>query len=130
MERFRPSEPGDAAGAQHHPEDPALEDGACRGFRAAEKFQLFPPFGWLKCGRRQLFGEYALLGRYKRHPDPRQETLFWALLRESLTSGAVSEEFLKEEMARGHLRHDALERIAEVPTVAAVLGEVGQLQAA
>jgi hypothetical protein len=99
-------------------------------FLPVENFPLFPPFGWLMKARRQLFGDYAFLGKYRRHPDPRQETLFWALLRESLEYGAVSEALLKEEMARGHLRPDALEHILKAPTVASVLGELEQRRAA
>ena len=72
--------------------------------------------------RRRLFGDYALLGRYRRHPDPRQEALFWALLRACLDAGEVSEAFLAEKMRRAHLRPDTLDRVAAAPTVEAVLG--------
>ena len=99
-------------------------------FLPVENFPLLPPFGWLMKARRQLFGDYAFLGHYKRHPDPRQEMLFWALLRESLEDGAVSRGQLEEEMARGHLRRDALEHIPTAPTVAAVLAGVEQRRAA
>jgi hypothetical protein len=91
-------------------------------FRPVENFPLFPPFGWLMRARRRLFGDYALLGKYRRHPDPRQEALFWALLRECLDAGEVSEAFLAEEIRRSHLRPDALERAAAAPGVEAVLG--------
>jgi hypothetical protein len=90
-------------------------------FTPVEHFPLFPPFGWLMKARRKLFGEHALLGHYRRHPDPRQEALFWALLRECLDAGEVSEAFLAEEIRRSHLRPDALERAAAAPTVEAVL---------
>ncbi len=90
-------------------------------FRPVENFPLFPPFGWLMKARRRLFGDYALLGKYRRHPDPRQEALFWALLRECLESGEVDEAFLAEEIRRSHLRPDALERAAAAPGVEAVL---------
>jgi hypothetical protein len=99
-------------------------------FLPVENFPLFPPFGWLMTARRRLFGDYGLLGKYRRHPDPRQETLFWALLRDALQAGAVSEAFLREEMGRGHLRPDALEQIPAAPTVEAVLGEVEARRAA
>ena len=72
--------------------------------------------------RRRLFGHDGLLGEYRLHPDPRQEALFWALLRECLDDGDVSEAFLREEMARGHLRTDALEHLATAPPVEVVLG--------
>lgn len=45
-------------------------------FLPVERFPPFPPFGWLMIARRKLIGDYALLGRYRRHPDPNQETLF------------------------------------------------------
>ena len=34
-------------------------------FTPVEHFPLFPPFGWLMRARRRLFGDYALLGRYR-----------------------------------------------------------------
>jgi hypothetical protein len=46
---------------------------------------------------------------YQRHPDPKQERLFFDLLSECLERGIVSEEMLRQEMAANHLRHDALE---------------------
>ena len=39
--------------------------------------------------RRKLFGEYALLGKYKAHPDQRQEQLFFSLLKEAVQKGFV-----------------------------------------
>lgn len=99
-------------------------------FLPVETFPLFPPFGWLMKARRRLFGDYAFLGRYRRHPDQRQEALFWALLHESLDDGAVTEPLLREEMARGHLRPDTFEHLASAPTVEAVLGEIGRPRAA
>lgn len=46
--------------------------------------------------------------RYQPHPDPSQEQLFFALLRECLESGVVTEATVREEMKQNHLRHDAL----------------------
>ena len=34
-------------------------------FTPVEHFPLFPPFGWLMRARRRMFGDYALLGRYR-----------------------------------------------------------------
>lgn len=65
-----------------------------------------------------------LPGRYKIHPDPRQEALFFAFLRECLESGEMSEAQLRHEMAENHVRHDALERARTAPSVDAILGEV------
>jgi hypothetical protein len=69
-----------------------------------------PPRGWWDSGQpsRSLFGD----GRYEPHPDPRQERLFFGLLRECVENGAVAESALREAMARDDLRHDALDLIA------------------
>jgi hypothetical protein len=53
--------------------------------------------------------------RYTAHPDPAQERLFFGLLRECVDAGEVSEELLREEMRRDHLRHDALELLERTP---------------
>jgi hypothetical protein len=84
-------------------------------FVTAEKFRLFPPKGWLSRGRRLLFGDYAFAGSYERHPDPNQERFFFGLLKECLEQGVVTEAMLREEMARNHVRHDALEVVARTP---------------
>jgi hypothetical protein len=86
-------------------------------FRPTEHFPAFPPFGWLMTARRKLFGEYALLGHYNRHPDPRQEALFFGLLRECLDQGVIGEDLLRAAMRSDHIRHDALERLAAAPAV-------------
>ena len=69
--------------------------------------------------RRALFGDYRFTGRYKPHPDPNQEAFFFGLLRECLDEGLVTEAMLREEMARNHIRHDALELLDRVPPLAA-----------
>lgn len=56
-----------------------------------------------------------LPGRYRRHPDPRQEALFFGLLRECLEQGLLSQAQLEREMQANHLRHDALELMRRVP---------------
>jgi hypothetical protein len=68
--------------------------------------------------RRKIFGEYALLGNYKQHPDPNQERLFFGLLKECVEQGVVSEEMLREEMSHNHVRHDALEVLDRVEPLA------------
>ena len=65
-----------------------------------------------------------LPGRYKRHPDPRQEALFFAYLRECLEAGALTQAGLLREMASDHVRHDALDRARAAPSVESILGEV------
>lgn len=99
-------------------------------FLPVERFRPFPPFGWLMSARRKLFGKYALLGHYRRHPDPNQEALFFGLLRESIEAGIVSEDFLREEMRRNHVRHDALELIATAPDVDDLVARLGTRRAA
>ena len=65
--------------------------------------------------RRKLFGEYAFLGNYKQHPDRNQEAFFFGLLKECIQEGKISEDFLRAEMAQNHVRHDALEVLANTP---------------
>jgi hypothetical protein len=80
-------------------------------FRPAEKKNLW---GLLLRLRRHLFGEYAFLGRYQKHPDPNQERYFFGLVRECLEQGLISEEQIRAEMAQNHVRHDALELIERI----------------
>jgi len=86
--------------------------------RPREKFRMFPPLRWLMKARRVLFGEYALLGHYQRHPDPAQEQLFFGLLKECLASGRVSEDMIRREMLHNHVRHDAFEVLERTPPLA------------
>lgn len=51
-------------------------------------------------------------GRYRRHPDPAQERLFFRLLGECLADGSVPRSLLTDEVARGHVRADAWECVA------------------
>ncbi len=88
-------------------------------WRPAEKFRLFPPLGWLMRARRKLFGEYALLGRYRSHPDIKQEQLFFGLLRECVEQGIVTEEMLRDEIQHNHVRHDAFEVLGRTPILSA-----------
>ena len=82
-------------------------------FRPADKFRLFPPKHWLRRARRAVFGDYALAGTYKRHPDPAQEAFFFRLVSECLDEGIVSEQDVRDEMAHNHVRHDALELLRQ-----------------
>ena len=82
-------------------------------FRPADKFRLFPPKHWLRRARRAVFGDYALAGTYKRHPDPAQEAFFFRLFSECLDEGIVSEQDVRDEMAHNHVRHDALELLRQ-----------------
>jgi hypothetical protein len=88
-------------------------------YRQADTFQLFPPRHWIRRARRALFGDYGMAGRYAAHPDPGQERFFFGLVRECLDKGIITEELLREEMSKNHLRHDALELVKQVPPLAA-----------
>jgi hypothetical protein len=48
-------------------------------------------------------------GFYQPHPDPNQERLFFNLLAEMLQKGVVDVALVEREMARNHVRHDALD---------------------
>jgi hypothetical protein len=69
--------------------------------------------------RRMIFGEYAFLGTYERHPDPAQERLFFGLLRECVEQRVVSEDLLKAAIRDNQVRHDILEVIERTPPLAA-----------
>ena len=71
--------------------------------------------------RRKLFGDYGLLGRYKPHPDPNQEMLFFALLKGAMDEGLVTEALLEREMAQNHVRHDAKEVLRRTPPLDEVM---------
>jgi len=87
-------------------------------FVPGDKTRGFPPLGWARRARRAIFGDYALLGHYRRHPDPRQERFFFSLLGECLEAGVVSEDFVRGEMQRNHVRHDALELVERASAAA------------
>jgi hypothetical protein len=88
-------------------------------FRPADTFQLFPPRHWIRRARRALFGDYQFAGKYKQHPDPKQEQFFFGLLRECLDKGIVTEAMIREEMRHNHVRHDALEIVSRTPPLTA-----------
>lgn len=50
----------------------------------------------------------AANGFYRRHPDPAQERLFFDLLQECINKGEVARGEIEREIARQHLRPDAL----------------------
>jgi hypothetical protein len=81
--------------------------------------ETFPVYGWLMRARRKLFGDYGLLGRYARHPDPNQEHLFFGLLRECLEKGLVSRAQIESAMSLNYVRHDAFEVMARAPSLKA-----------
>ena len=84
-------------------------------YTPADKFKDKPLLASANRLRAKVFGEYGLLGRYQPHPDPRQEELFFGLLKECLESGHVSEELVRDEMRKNHVRHDAFEVLGRTP---------------
>ena len=84
-------------------------------WRPKESSRAFPPYGWFMRARRQIFGEYAFLGKYKQHPDINQEHFFFGLLKECVAQGIVSEDFIREQMRLNHVRHDAFEVLERTP---------------
>jgi hypothetical protein len=87
-------------------------------FIPADKLRKYPPLWKLNRLRAKVFGEYGLLGTYQPHPDTRQESFFFSLLKECLEKGVISEATVKEEMANNHVRHDALELVQAMPKAA------------
>lgn len=79
---------------------------------ANRRFRFWKPKSWLQSLRTRVFGLSPYHGRYRRHPDPKQEAVFFTLLAECFDKGIVTKARLEEEMASNHIRHDALEMIA------------------
>ena len=77
--------------------------------------------------KRKLFGDYAFLGKYRQHPDIRQEQLFFALVAECLQNGIMSEQMLREQMTQNHVRHDAFEVLARTPPLDEVIDAIRQV---
>lgn len=90
-------------------------------FTPADKFRKFPPLGWALWARRKILGDHALLGRYRKHPDPNQEGYFFGLLRECVENGNVSSDFIKEQISHEHVRSDAFKIMAETPSTDSIL---------
>ncbi len=88
-------------------------------YTPADKLKKYPVLHKLNQWRAGLLGEYALLGKYQPHPDRRQEQYFFDLLKECLESGVISESVVRDEMARNHVRHDALELAAQTSVATA-----------
>jgi hypothetical protein len=90
-------------------------------FVPADKFDAFPPLGWLLYFRRKIFGDYSFLGHYKSHPDKNQEDFFFALLQECIDDGSVTEEMVQNEMLLDHVRKDAPGVLSRAPSVDQVI---------
>jgi len=59
-------------------------------------------------------------GRYRPHPDPAQERLFFTLLGELCDRGEVSFDMIEQEIAAGHLREDAVSCVERARNAAAL----------
>jgi hypothetical protein len=88
-------------------------------FTPSLKTHRFAPLGWMRRGREAIYGRYGGLGRYGKHPDQNQERFFFAMLRECLEDGAVTEQMLRQEMAKDHVRHDAFQVLECTPRLEA-----------
>jgi hypothetical protein len=88
-------------------------------FHPAENTPLSRLLGWFRRVPQTVLGRYAMLGHYRAHWDPNQERFFFGLLRECLENGVVSEQMLRDEMRRNHVRHDAFEIVERTPRLAA-----------
>jgi len=86
-------------------------------FRPPESKGSLKPKNIYNRVRRALFGDYGMLGTYDKHPDPNQERLFFALLRECYDKGIVTEAMIRNEMKHNHVRHDALDLVRKTPTL-------------
>ena len=84
-------------------------------FTPANKFKNKPLLASANRLRAKVFGEYGLLGRYQEHPDRRQEQFFFGLLKECIESGSVSEDLVRDEISKNHVRHDAFEVLDRTP---------------
>lgn len=87
-------------------------------YTPADKLKKYPVLPYLNRLRARLFGEYGLLGTYQPHPDAAQEQFFFSLLKECLDLGVISEATVREEMAKNHVRHDALELVQKTAEAA------------
>ena len=74
---------------------------------ATKAVKALEPATWLRPVKRLLRGGNE--AAYAAHPDPNQERFFFGLLRECLEQGVVTEDLLREEMRRNHIRHDAFD---------------------
>lgn len=59
--------------------------------------------------RRLISKDRAETVRYRPHPDPRQERLFFTFLKECLDEGTITKRFLRKAIRQNHLRKDAFD---------------------
>tara|TARA_R110002124_G_scaffold210072_2_gene376623 strand:- start:7536 stop:8453 length:918 start_codon:yes stop_codon:yes gene_type:complete len=88
-------------------------------YTPADKFKDKPLLATANKLRAKVFGDYGLLGRYREHPDRAQQDFFFGLLKECLKNGHVSEQLVRDEMRKNHVRHDAFEVLDRTPDLQA-----------
>jgi hypothetical protein len=86
-------------------------------YTPADKFKDKPLLATANRLRAKVFGEYGLLGRYHEHPDRRQQELFFGLLKECLRLGHISEDLVRDEISKNHVRHDAFDVLERTPSL-------------
>jgi hypothetical protein len=64
--------------------------------------------------QRWLSSRIPPMGRYQPNLDPKQEGYFVAMLKEAIDHGAITEQFVADEIQRQHVRADLLELLAKV----------------
>ncbi|MEA5534777.1 hypothetical protein [Crocosphaera sp. XPORK-15E] len=96
------------------PYHPSRLNNNVQGF-ASLKLQLISGYNQLKKSRshreslksiQQLFWSSKAEQLYRKHPDIKQETLFFGYLKEALLAGFIDEDFLREQIKKRHIRQD------------------------
>ena len=77
--------------------------------------EFVPVIGWIMRMRRKMFGDHAFLGHYARHPDVKQEQLFYGLLKGAYQAGLVTDAQIKEAMDKDYIRHDSVAVMKAAP---------------
>ncbi|HET6221716.1 MAG TPA: hypothetical protein VFE11_06090 [Dongiaceae bacterium] len=77
-------------------------------FTPRERHKGLISTGWLIGAVNSMLSDASPFARYVRHPDPNQERFFFGLLRECVEQGRVSEDLLRDQIARKHIRADTL----------------------
>jgi len=88
-------------------------------YTPADKLRKFPVLASLNRLRDGLLGARRFRRHYSRHPDPKQERFFFGLLKECLEQGILSEAEIRDEMAKHHVRADALDLAERLPSLGA-----------
>ena len=74
--------------------------------------------GLKRLARRILRRAPAKAPFYEPHPDPRQEQLFFTLLKECVEQGSITRRMLRKAMQRNYLRKDSLTVLDRLPSAA------------